>query len=335
MMTTTTVPELTTTKKLIRYPRFEELHEMIGECQVVSAESGEPLCLRLEGKTGTGKTTLVKSYARAFPRRYIDEKTRIPIFYMETPHPVTVKGMAAAMLETLGDPGAHKGTLWSMNSRLVNFIRDCGVRLVILDDFHHLVDRKTNRILREVSDWLKVLIKRTHIPFLVVGIDGEVERILKANQQLSRLFVREQLCPFAWEEGDPRTIEDFAAFIAYTEHTLDQQLSPNLPRAELLYRIHYATEGVIGYIMYLFDKAVRLARQQGSDELTLAMLAEAFEKRLRVHVNKTNPFIVPGHEPFATPLPVSSMPDAPDSISQRGNRRQPRQPTAGEILKAN
>jgi len=69
---------------------------------------------------------------------------------------------------------------------------DCQVELVILDDFHHLIDKETNRILEQVSDWLKVLIKETGIPFLVVGIDGKVERILDANAQLSRLFAVRQ-----------------------------------------------------------------------------------------------------------------------------------------------
>ena len=150
---------------LIRYPRFKALHTDIHECQELSRLTHEPQCMSLEGVTGAGKSTLVRDYVALFPRRNESDGTRIPIFYAETPSPVTVKGMAASMLAHLGDPAACHGALWAMNYRLIRLMLDCQVELVILDDFHHLIDKETNRVLEQVSDWLKVLIKETGIPF--------------------------------------------------------------------------------------------------------------------------------------------------------------------------
>lgn len=312
--------------QLLLYPRFNDLHQAIRECQEISQEAGEPQCMCLEGCTGAGKTTLVKNYTQAFPSYHTETGTKIPVFYMETPSPVTVKGMAAEMLYQLGDPGGHQGTLWSMNSRLVNFIRDCQVQLVILDDFHHLVDCKTNRILREVSDWLKVLIKSTHVPFLVVGIDGEVRRILKANSQLSRLFIPEELRPFEWDTGRPGTMKEFGALLSYAEHTFGIVLSQELPRTELLYRIHFATEGVMSNIMYLLRKAAKLTQTQkdSSGVITIATLAEAFDKRLAHHVNKQNPFNAPPNQKF---IPPPALP--PTKNGKQGRRG----PSIAETLK--
>ena len=105
-----------------------------------------------------------------------------------------------------------------MNFRLIRLMQDCQVELVILDDFHHLIDQETNRIMEQVSDWLKVLIKETGIPFLVVGIEGKVERILETNAQLSRLFaVRQRLAPFACDPQDEASLEEFARFVQYAE----------------------------------------------------------------------------------------------------------------------
>ena len=201
---------LTATKNvsLIRYPRFNELHNDIEFCQELSLTAGEPQCMVLEGLTGAGKSTLVQAYADAFPRYETDLGTKIPVFYVETPSPVTIKGMAARILEELGDPAAHRGARWSMDSRIVKYIKACEVKLVILDDFHHLIDRETNRVLETVSDWLKVIIKETGIPYLVVGIEGKVELILQANQQLSRLFaIREILRPFVWNPSNEAAIQ--------------------------------------------------------------------------------------------------------------------------------
>ncbi len=318
---------------LVRYARFNELHEDIRLCQEMSLIAGEPQCMVLEGLTGAGKSTLVKSYAEMFARYETESGTRAPIFYLETPAPVTVKGMAARMLEALGDPAAHRGPLWSMNSRLIQYIKRCEVQLVVLDDFHHLIDKETNRVLETVSDWLKVLIKETNVPFLVVGIEGRVEQILQANPQLSRLFaVRERLEPFQWNPTDEITIQVFASFIKYAEMGVGVPLSDELPRAELLHRLHYATAGVVGNVMNLIRFAALLAKKQGSETLTLAILSQAFIKRLHKHMaKKTDPFAVVTDQHFVAPL-VTATNDL-GSTNRRSKRRQKREPTAAQVLK--
>ena len=126
---------------LIRYPRFKALHKDIHDVRNYTRLANEPQCMSLEGVTGAGKSTLMRDYVAYFPRIEQKDGTRIPIFYAETPSPVTVKGMAASLLAQLGDPAAYRGTLWAMNYRLIRLIIDCQVELVILDDFFSPFDR--------------------------------------------------------------------------------------------------------------------------------------------------------------------------------------------------
>lgn len=316
---------------IIRYPKFQELHQDIRDCIRMSKMSGEPSCMSLEGGTGIGKSTLIRDYAAAFPHVESKGGFIIPVFYMETPAPVTVKGMAAAMLEALGDPAAHSGTLWSMNSRLIQYIITCRVELVVLDDFHHLIDQKTNRVLNTVSEWLKVLIKETLTPFLVIGIEGQVERILKANQQLSRLFaIREQLTPFLWSADEPQSIQDFSMFIAYAEQTLDVTLSDELDQIELLFRLHYATSGVVANIMNLLRYATMIASDNGRSVVTLGVLSTAFQKRLAKHVDKPNPFLQ-SHGHRFTP-PETRREDSADSVGTHSRRRNAKTPSIAQVL---
>lgn len=282
---------LHTNTALIRYPRFKELHRDIRECQEMSQLSDEPQCMALEGATGTGKTTLIRDYMSLFPRIEEENGTRVPIFYVETPSPVTVKGMAGTMLAQLGDPAAGRGTLWSMNFRLIRLMIDCQVELTVIDDFHHLIDKETNRILEQVSDWLKVLIKETGVMFLVVGISGKVERILESNAQLSRLFaMRETLEPFRCDPADEASVKEFARFVEYAEKSIQITLPETLPRWELLYRLHYATDGVVGNLMNLLRYAALIARNH-KISIDLPVLAKAFDKRISKHLKgKTNPF---------------------------------------------
>lgn len=278
---------------LIRYPRFNELHQDILLCQEVTAQSGEPSCMVLEGVSGAGKSTLVKAYAANFPRYDAEDGTRVPVFYAETPSPVTVKGFSSHLLAELGDPAAHRGTLQNMNARLIYYLRVCEVQLVILDDFHHLIDSETNRILAQVSDWLKVLIKETGIPFLVVGIEDSVDRILRANRQLSRLFaVREKLPPFSL--ATEAEAEDFRRFLQYAQVAVKKNIQHSLTQDEFLARIYFATEGVVANIMNLLRVAALFGEKQGEDVITLEVLDLAFNKRLQRHLEKPrNPFSAP------------------------------------------
>ncbi|MHB8598511.1 MAG: TniB family NTP-binding protein [Ktedonobacteraceae bacterium] len=288
------MPDENNSGSLILYPRLSQVHDTIRRCQRLSKKSNEPQCISLEGRAGAGKTSLIKAYADMYPRRETDEGTEIPVFYMLTPSPVTVKGMAETMLECLGDPAAHRGSQPSLNSRLSKLIIDCKVGLVALDDFHHLIDTKTNRILRTVSDWLKVLIKETQVPFLVVGIEGQVQQILKENEQLSRLFAEQvTLSPFKWDVAEPKqtSIIEFTNFILFAEKMIGTALPTELPRAELLYRMHYATEGVVANIMNLMRYAEEIIQEEKHSQMTVADLSEAFERRLSKHLNnKINPF---------------------------------------------
>jgi hypothetical protein len=172
-------------------------------------------------------------------------------------------------------------------------------------------------VLARVSDWLKVLIKETGIPFLVVGIEGKVDLILQANPQLSRLFAaRESLQPFAWDATNLKTARDFSRFVEVVEKAVGLPLPKDVPRVEMLYRLHYATDGVVGNLLNLMRYAALLAQQRGQVQLDLALLARAFQHRLHQHLRtKVNPFESPAAESFTAP-PASSP-----ALEKRGKRR--------------
>jgi hypothetical protein len=202
----------------------------------------------------------------------------------------------------------------------------CQVELVILDDFHHLIDKETNRILEQVSDWLKVLIKETNIPFLVVGIEGKVERILEANAQLSRLFAaRQTLEPLHYDQSDDASWQEFARFVQYAAEALTIALPDSLPRSELLLRLHVATGGVVGNLMNLLRYAAWLTHQQHQDTIALPTLAAAFDKRLSKHLrNQSNPFIGVAGE---------SLEGAPASQLTAARPQRKRRSSVAEVLK--
>ena len=44
------------------------------------------------------------------------------------------------------------------------------IELIIIDEFQHLVEKSSNRILSRVSDWLKMLINKTKYSIILFGM---------------------------------------------------------------------------------------------------------------------------------------------------------------------
>lgn len=319
-----------TATPLIHYPRLKELHQAIQLCATLSAEAGEPQCMALMGVTGAGKSTVARSYAQAFPRAETPNGARIPVVYLETPAPATIKSVAAAALRQMGDPRAAHGTLWSMDARLTHYLRECQVQLVIMDDFHHLFDDENQAALGSVSNWLKVLIKESNVSFLVVGLEDKIRLILRANPQLSRLFaLRETLQPLAWDPAQAETVIAFSKFVQYAEQAIGLRLSEELPRAEWLHRLHYATEGVVGHILNLMRQAWVLSRaaEPNTSELTLRWLSLAFRQRFQDQTpRRVDPF-GPALGPEFVPSAAAAAPIATRVRAKGG-------PSLTEVLSA-
>lgn len=307
---------------LIRYPQFRELHSKIRECHEVSQLSNEPQCASLEGPTGAGKSTLAMEYAKAFPRRATPSGVEIPVLYIQTPSPVSVKGMVSTMLAAMGDPAAYRGTLQSLNARLLKLLEHCRVRLMILDDFHHLISAGSDQKLKIVSDWLKVLVKESRVPVLVIGIEGGCEAVLRSNPQLARLFAcRERLEPFAWDVKRPETIRNYDQFTRLAEDAVGLSLRTGLDRVDLLFRMHYATDGVVAHHLNLLRYAQLLALKAARDHITLQDLETSYQERLaRIQAGKDNPFRSAGAARLASRPPGDTAAEAPEGEGGQGRR---------------
>jgi hypothetical protein len=96
-----------------------------------------------------------------------------------------------------------------------------------------------------------------------------------------------------------------------------------MAQPELLFRIHYATAGVMSNIMNLLRKARRIQRYQGKPDspLTLETLSLAYRERLHAHVERSDPFDNIGKQALVQPISKTADGDA------GGVGNQPRDPS--------
>jgi hypothetical protein len=276
------------------YPLFNRVLEDIYECHYspeTNADS-DPDCLLLMGEAGAGKTTIYKTYAQNYPRQETDEGSIVPIVYTPIPVPATVKGLVEAILKKLGDPLYNKGTTTNQTSRAYDLLAACKVEIIVLDEFHHFIDRESQRVLRNVCDWLKNLILNTRIPVVLFGLP-ESKRILEVdNSQLSRRFTyRHELIPFPRNDLGMKL---FRQFLSDIEEQLPLAEKSGLATKSLSERIYYATDGTIAHVMTLIRQGTTLAIKQDLKRLDLEILNIIYERHLKHEkpFKCTEPFLV-------------------------------------------
>ncbi|MCU4501535.1 TniB family NTP-binding protein [Acinetobacter radioresistens] len=174
-------------------PDIKKILIEVDEAVIKTQLFGTPLGCFILAEGGMGKTTICKALMSKYKisEKRIDGAIQqiIPAFYIEVPSPVTVKSLAAHMLEQFNDPTPTIGDTLQLTNRLCKCIETCETKLIILDEFHHLVDltKTSKRLNQNVASWIKNLVNRTGITFCLVGLP-EFENIIKNDTQLARRF---------------------------------------------------------------------------------------------------------------------------------------------------
>lgn len=293
------LPDMSDTERIqmieslnIQHPYLVNILKKIEHCHKFSPKSREAACMLITGWQGVGKTTVSETYVQSYPSRQEAEKTIIPVLCSVIPVPASPKALVTELLSGLGDPIPDKGTMVSQTLRLLDLLIKCEVELIILDEFQHVIDRESLKILLTTADWLKNLLSKTQIPIILIGMPS-CTAIFSANPQLRRRFsIKCTLPPFKWTT--PGADDNEIQLLLQTIDTLlPLKYRSNLSDPEISYRIYCATGGFMASIMKLIRSGARKAIETGEEKITLRMLEEIYEDELAAFTPEyPNPFSV-------------------------------------------
>jgi Cdc6-like AAA superfamily ATPase len=276
----------------IQNPQITDIIDDISDCREFSDGIHEPDCMIVVGDTGAGKTTIIDKYLAKNPRSETNDGSIIPILSTSLPPNATPITASEQLLSDLGDPLAFSrgNDPVKIAKEMSDLMKLCGVELIIIDEFQHMIDRKNKQILHSAADWLKMLIVRSKIPVVLFGMPYSV-LILEANNQLAGRFeLQHTLEPFRLNNKENRIL--YKTFLAMLDDALPFHESSDLAAPDMMKRIYAFSQGNLRRIRKLINRSSRLALRDNSNKILLKHFAKAAPKVSRAACEKQNPFRV-------------------------------------------
>jgi hypothetical protein len=284
---------------IVLYPGFVDAVERFEECFESTGWSSPPLCCACVGASGSGKSSVAKYFAARHPRVDHGEWEEIPVLYTQAPTATTIKRFAETILCDLGDPLYRKGTTIEKTVRIRELFKRCQVKMLLVDETNHFVERRGARVAHEVADWLKSLIDMSAVSVALFGLERCLE-VLRQNEQLRRRFSAPfTLGHFDWElEVQQRQFKQFLRSVQ--KHLVDYEM-PCAEDEDFEFKMYYASFGLVGYVTKILSAAISDARRKKTFRITEKCLSDAY----RQEVWSIDPRIV---NPFSSEFDPRSVP---------------------------
>lgn len=273
----------------IEHPYFLHSLKSLEHGMTVRRSGGKPRHTLLIGEAGVGKTYLVDRFKSMNPPVEVDGLPRMPVVVVQTPPVPTVKSLAEATLQALGDPFADRGSAVNMRNRALAIMRNAQVENLIFEELHHFIDHGGPSASAAVADWLKAFIDCSGLCVLLTGLPRS-QQILGINEQLRRRFSSQLVLEaFRFEESEDQQL--FRSVLNEIDKALPLEDYQGLAQPELATRLYFASNGLLGYLMKLLVGAVEVMAEQDCRRLEMEHFETAFTEVIWGNgIGKLNPF---------------------------------------------
>lgn len=279
----------------IPHPAFVEAAAELDEALESVGSQSFPTCLHIVGPSRAGKTRLIENFTRKYPKIVEGERTFIPVVHAAIPPKGTIMGVMESLLRALGDPRWESGSSSNKLARVHNFLDKCGTRVLVLDEFQHLVDKGQDSTLKHTRDWAKALVEPRKFALVACGTERSIEAIADDAQLSGRFDAPIWIRRFDWR--DEELHDQFLGVLAAYGEALKPFQLPELTSEEMVIRMYMATGGLMGTLVKLLTRVIRDAVRDERTDIGLSELRRAFRRA----VNFSDRFAA-GQGPFDVKL---------------------------------
>lgn len=275
----------------IGYPKWEDAYEEIVDKIELGEPAGSSGGIFVVGESGVGKSTLLESIADCYPRYDIDDRTIVPCVLASVPSTPSIKAIAKKILSKMGDPLAEKGrpTNYDLTEAVKTLFKACGTRVLLLDELNNFIQKRGQDSALDLSNWLKEITDEAGVVIVVSGLHA-AEVVIQGNEQLRRRFSSTHTLELVDDKEKP-DLTVFRGVLKSVDDLLPLHEPSMLDEQELAWCFYYATDALIGVLIKLLSRAVRIAHRREASMLTREILAEAFRKEIGSRLGPSlNPF---------------------------------------------
>lgn len=221
--------------------------------------------LLLLGASFSGKTSIIEEFLRQHPPDLdpTAEVMRCPVVAVEAPYKPDITDFYCRILQALMCAYKPTAPARELNAQIKRLFRELGVRVLIVDEIHHLIAGSLNRQ-REFRNALKSLGNETKVCIVAAGIE-DAQHAFFSDPQMSSRFVPMMLP--TWREG-----EALGKLLATLEYRMPLRLPSDLASVEMMMEIDRRAEGPLGDVCDLVYSAGVDAIRTKAERITLAQL---------------------------------------------------------------
>jgi hypothetical protein len=175
---------------LVDTPRLRAAHQAFDF--LVELRDLEPnlprRCIPMIAPSQSGKTKIIDSYMARLNTPAATENGNIPALKVELQDGITRRQFAQSILFSFADLGyetlAESGTELTLIQRAKVYLAKHNVRILFIDEFHHLVYSENQRLVRAIGEMVKSLLNQGPCSIVVAGIRNG-RRPFYDNEQLA------------------------------------------------------------------------------------------------------------------------------------------------------
>lgn len=251
--------------KWIAYSRAKEAIEKLEDLLHYPKTHRMPNML-LIGHTNNGKTMLVKRFVKEHPAfdNPDGDSITIPVLTVQAPPVPDEARFYNNIMDSVYCPYRKSASVGEKQTLVLELCRDINLKMLIIDEAHHILAGPLNKQ-RQFLNVLKFLGNELKIPLVAVGTRDAL-RAMQTDQQMSNRFE-----PFAL----PRWTLDleFLKLLATFEELLPLKKPSGLATVEMAPKLLEMSEGIIGELATLLEKAAIYAIRTGGEQIDRRVLA--------------------------------------------------------------
>ncbi len=214
--------------------------------------------LLIIGSTNNGKSTILKKFIQMHPDYVKASGVTKPIVSIQAPISGGDNALYEKILDAVNSPYSTHSTASRKEQQAVSILKDLDTTMIIIDEFQDIFHGGLQRQKKFLAT-VKHLSNQLQIPIVAAGVE-KVQQVISADPQMANRF--EPIHLPQWQFND-----DFKRLLTSIETTLPLKEPSLLHTNKIAALLYGMSEGILGELMTIIQRASVLAIKDGKDKI--------------------------------------------------------------------